>query len=408
MKVVYFDYWTKGIHNFKLIDISLKSEGHETMLLHIGSFRYPKSKREETINGILCRDVRYYKTIFLFKALRRIKPDLVIGLNTTYIMDRALVMACRRIGIRAVFMMHGDRAIDDEIEQVINSLSYNFFDKMSKAKKYFFLVVPNYVFSTWKYSKNRLLKLIPFKVLLNTFNQPAISNYFPIHPEEITFDKCLIYANKYKEYYHNLGYRENQIAVTGNPKNDLFFELVNNKFPTEGIIDNSIRKLISSGQKYALYLDDSYQEQGINGWSYDYFNDHILEISQRLHLDNLKLVVKTHPTTDFLKVNKNNPNIIFTNTDLEYLIYYSTFCIAHTSSTVNLAILIKKPVFIPQWGKSKGLPDIYCKHGVAKKWNNLKDKLDLRINANAYNKFIDENITVTGPFSNQLILKELF
>ena len=38
MKIVYFDYWTGGIHNFKAIDFELKKLGHNTLLFHIGSF----------------------------------------------------------------------------------------------------------------------------------------------------------------------------------------------------------------------------------------------------------------------------------------------------------------------------------------------------------------------------------
>ena len=34
-KILYFDYWTVGIRNFKLFDEHLKARGYETKLLHL-------------------------------------------------------------------------------------------------------------------------------------------------------------------------------------------------------------------------------------------------------------------------------------------------------------------------------------------------------------------------------------
>ena len=78
MKIIFFDYWTKGVHNFVPIDEELKKRGHETLLLHIGSFRFPHSK-EEVIANIQCRDILYYNTIFIYKALSIEKPDVVVS-----------------------------------------------------------------------------------------------------------------------------------------------------------------------------------------------------------------------------------------------------------------------------------------------------------------------------------------
>lgn len=407
MKIIYFDYWTKGIHNFESINKHLVKKGHDTMLFHIGSFRNVNQMKEEVINDILCRDISYYDTSLILKALKKIKPDVIVGLNTTYIMDRSLVLASRKLGFKTIFMMHGDRAIDENINKIVANSVYTFKRKILKAKKYFSLVIPNYIVSSWHYDKVSVLKLLPFKVLIATYKQPAKSNYYPPHSDEILFDKCLIYSNKYKDYYSKVGYNRDQIIVTGNPKNDLFFNLKSQNFPIEKITDDNLKKFLESEPKFALYLEDSYQEQRTYGWTYEYLSTHLQLISTRLKQESLNLVVKLHPTTDLNKIIVDDGNIYFFKSDLEYLISKSTICIAHTSSTVNLAILLEKPIIIPQWDKSQYIPDYYCNHGVANKWNNINDKLDYTTDKNRIDKYLEENITILKPVSNQLTFNEI-
>ena len=248
---------------------------------------------------------------------------------------------------------------------------------------------------------------MPIKVLWSTFKDPSRSNYFPPEPNEVIHDRCLIYANKYREYYKKLGYKDENIKVVGNPKNDFLFQLIDTGFPIDLIKTKKVKDLVNSGIKYSLYLEDSFQEQGIMGWTYDYLAKHLSDISERLKQDNIALVVKLHPTTDIEMIPKLNNEIIFVENDLEHLIYYSKFCIGHISSTVNLAILMKKPVLVPLWGKSENLPDYYAKNNVANYWANIEDELNLTIDEKSIMNYIKENITITQPISIDLIEREI-
>ena len=108
------------------------------------------------------------------------------------------------------------------------------------------------------------------------------------------------------------------------------------------------------------------------------------------------------------RIENTNEEIVWAETDLEHLIYYSAFCIGHISSTINIAILLDKPVLVPTWGKSKMLPDNFAKHGVAKYWHNLGDSLDLLTGDEARKKYISDNITITRPISTDLIESEMY
>lgn len=408
MKIVFFDYWTKGNHNFLPLNNMLNSLGHESFLFHIGSFNNAQEEVEVIENKLICRDISFYKTKYILKALKIIKPDVILGLNTTYILDRALVLACRSLGIKTIYLMHGDRPTGNEINDSIKNIKISFLDKIRKSLKYFVIVIPNYLLSSWNENKLNIFKLIPLRVLYKTFNDTAYCNYFPPFPEEILYDKCLIYANKYFDYYNKLGYKENQIKVVGNPKHDYLFELIENKFPAEEIKDIRTRDLICSEKKYALYLEDSFQEQGTLNWSYDYLSNLLTVINERLEKENIAMVVKLHPLTNESLINVDRTKILLICSDLEYLIQNSTFCIAHISSTVNIAVILKKPILIPRWGESKYLPDYYVKQGVAKTWSNLDESICLDINCANYEEYIEKNITVRANISvKNIVVNEI-
>jgi UDP-N-acetylglucosamine 2-epimerase len=407
MKIVYFDYWTSGIHNFVPLSNSLCSEEYETMLFHIGSYNDPGFAKEEYINGILCRDISYYNTKYIYNALKKIKPDVIVSLNTTYLLDRALVIACRHLNIKTVFMMHGDRPIGDEIDAVIKSRPYTLYKKIKKIKKYLSIVMPNFILSSWYYNWIDIVKFKPLKTAFGVFRDPEASNYYPPYPEDIIHDKCLVFANKYIEYYKNLGYDNDQIFVVGNPRNDQIFQLLLEKFPVHKMNSEKNRELITSNKKYALYLEDSFQEQGMGGWTYNYLVEHLNEIAKNLLDRNLQLVVKIHPTTKVEQLQFINPNIIITDTDLEHLIYYSEFCIGHISSTINLAILLKKPVLVPRWSKSKNIPNIFGKYNVANSWESINDCINVSINKSAFESYIKDNITITEPISTKRMAEEV-
>ena len=411
MKIVYFDYWTNGIRNFIPINKTLTNAGHKTMLFHIGSFRNQQCDKEYITDGILCRDIKYYKTKFLFNALKKINPDVIVTLNTTYILDRALVLACKKLNIKTIFMMHGDRSIGNEINTTINSSNYSLKSKILKSKKYLFTVIPNYIYSSWHYNKWNIIMMKPIKVIWKTFKNPSLANFYPPFSNEIIHDKCLVYANKYISYYEKLGYNKSQIKVVGNSQYDKLFQLIKESFPFNLMTNNVLNKFLVSGNKYALYLEDSIQEQenlrnGI-GWSYQFLGEHLESIANRLKKDNITLVVKLHPNTDLTKIPKFNSDIIFAESDLEYLINYSVFCIGQYSTTINVAVILNKPILIPFWGKCKMLPNHTVKHNVSNLWLKLEDEFDLSIDLKSRKLYKKENISILSNESLDLLYNEI-
>ena len=387
MKILFFDYWVNGYKNFIPLHKILVRNGHETVLLHVGSFNFKGGVKTQVIDGLQCFDISYYSTKYILKALKAIQPDRVISLNTTYILDRALVMACRSLKIKSIFMMHGERAIGKDIEIVVKQLNYSFIEKLLKSVKYFSTVIPNYVYSGYHNNNYYPISPIPYFVLSYYFTFPSRSFYYPPCSSELLHDYCLVYSNKYIEYYKSVGYEETQIAVVGIPKEQA------NTIP--GNIEtnnNELRDLINSDIKYALYLEDAFQEQqNMGGWTYDYLNKVLVEISKRLQRENIVLVVKLHPSTDKNKVVTNIPNLVVATSDLEYLIKNSLFCIGHISTTIITALIFKKPIIIPRWGKSLNIPDYFIKEGVANPWYSVDDGIDLEVDNAKVKSYVGNN-----------------
>jgi len=408
MKILFFDYWTKGIENFTQFNKRLCEKGHDTMLFHIGSFNDSKTPKEEFIEGILCRDISYYRTKYIYKVIKSIRPDVIVSLNTTYIMDRAMVLACRNLGVKSVFLMHGDRASTaDEIIKEINAVKWSFVDKIKKSGKYFSYVIPNYLYTSVKYNYWKIIRLIPIKVLWETFKRPGNARFLPVLSNELIHNKCLVYSKKYIEYYNRLGYPIKNIVITGNPKNDKFFNLINDKFPVDLIINKSVKNLISSKRRYALFIEEALHVFSYAGFTIENVIEEIEKISIRLEKENLLLVVKLHPSSDISQFVFKNKNIIISETDLEHLIFYSQFCLGHISTTINLAILLNKPVLVTKWGINKKIPDLFVNKKVGNNWENINDQLPLSINSEAQYNYIDDNITITKPVSCELVVNEI-
>ena len=53
-KILYFDYWTVGIKNFKFFDQDLKDNGFTTKLRHLNSWRGINEPISQVIQGIDC------------------------------------------------------------------------------------------------------------------------------------------------------------------------------------------------------------------------------------------------------------------------------------------------------------------------------------------------------------------
>lgn len=410
MKIAYIDYWTEGIHNFVPFDSELRKRGHETILLHLGSF-YSFHLKEEVVKSIKCRDISFYSTKMIYKMLEREKPDIVITLNTTKILDRVITMSCRALKIKSIYLMHGIRDLGTANDQLVALMeqSYNsLLKKIKKAGKYFKIVIPNYLYTLAKYKPINIFNFRFLKVIYSYFKSPGKSFYFPEYRDELLNDLCLVYSANESKYYEKLGYSSQNITVVGNPKNDTLYDMIiNNRF-TADMLPERVQALIKAGKKYAVYLEESFPEQNnMGGYTAEIRDKFIMECAERLQKENLKLVVKLHPTTEEKSISTRHDNCLIEKNHLDALIYFSEFCICSLSTTINNSVLMNKPVLMPQGYSSTNLPTFFIDVGVSNCWKNSNDELNLTVDKDAREEYIKNYITVVTPDAVNKVIRAI-
>ena len=360
-KVLFFDSWAKGIHNFSPIANELNKLGWESLLVHRGSWEHDQNRPlEEKIDGVLVRDIKYYKTWFVYNVFKRENPDLVLILTTNYLFDRAVILAARDLGIKTCFLMHGIRGVGEKSVALLKSMPSKALYKKRwiYGSKYLKYTIPNYflsgILNNWKF----LFRVEPYLILIKLFLKPHRYVLFPPPSNEIHCDLALVWGNIYKHFFiKEYGYPENRVKVVGHPPLDSVFKLMNNPLGEEDKFLFLETLSISTDRPYCVYLEDGSVEQDANEWTTETRIEHLEEIVNLCENAGKYLVIKLHPSTVGTPIKhyfKNNKQVrIIKNVDLNKLVFWSEYAIGQGSTTNDIAIIMNKPLFLPAWGISK-------------------------------------------------------
>lgn len=360
-KILYFDYWTLGIKNFKLFDQLLKDNGCETKLLHLNSWRGIECSDHMEIDGISCYDIKYYKTKFLYKVLKIERPTAVVMLNASFITDRTIILACKKLRIKSIFFMHGDIMREEFKETTVESINKRITQSSSIKKVFTHLTstVFNYLYSTGQLGLSYLLRLHAYKVIVNTYVNPGNYMFFPPASFDIKPDMALVYGELDRKFLAKKFNDDNYVKIVGNADLDDYFKKQSRLRDGKEVFFNMNH--IPLNTPYVTYIEESLVEG--NFWSSEYRIKFITEISTVCFEEGYNLVVKLHPHTakgpnrDSLDQLKNV--IILDQSDLTKLIYFSEICVCHFSTAMIFPILLGKPLIVPRWDESAKLLTLY-------------------------------------------------
>jgi len=408
MKILFYDGWTKGIRCFKTIEKELKARQHETLLVHTGSYKEDVPK-EEYIDGLLCRDISYYKTNLIYNVLKEEKPDVLFSLNTKYLWDRANVMACRKLGIKTVFFMHGETFVGDEIDAYIKNRRdglLGYLKKLDKASTYLFKVVPNYLHAIYKYKASELVTFKKYQTIFSYLLNPDKGRLKPVNTEDLIHDLCLVYSKRYYNFYRDdLNYPEKAITIVGKPEYDTYFEALQNAVSTSDL-SPKIQNQIKDYSGFVLYIENGFCEANFEGWTIDYRNYHLKTIADKLKENNKLLVIKTHPLTKTDTIELSD-NMVIENENVLNLARLCDYSIVHASTLNDLPIMLKKPVVIPQWEASEKIAHFYSKYPQAVNfWKDAKTPIPIMLNKKAREEYITDNLVIykNGNTAKNLIV----
>ncbi|MBI5482356.1 MAG: hypothetical protein HY906_26105 [Deltaproteobacteria bacterium] len=357
--LLYFDHWTVGIHNFARLHPLLERAGIEASLLHAGSFKHLKCPEVQTVDGIEAIDISHFGTRFVRRALERLRPDALLMLDCSFMLDRAVILACRGLGIRSIYLQHGVLPDFDAFAAIVPMKDAVYKeDRLRRAIPYLKFDLPNYFLSGLHLDPRFLLDSAVYRYCLGLFREPTQYLFYPPPSPENLTDVALVYSNADRDrHVEGFGYRPDQVIVVGNPNlDDAMAQRYSSRAEcarAEGIPD----------APYVLYLEDAFVGDGWKGWTVASRRAHLKEVEDCCRDAGYHLVVKLHPQSarerspdDFAGLTNSS---VLGQARIADLVRFAERCVGHISSTVRLPILMGKPLLVPQWGISADLPRYY-------------------------------------------------
>lgn len=420
MKVVFFDYWTRGLpHQILPLNRILVDRDFESILVHLGSWRDKSVKIEETIDNLHCRDIKYYDND-IRKALVVEKPKVVYVLNMGGPIDKLVNRICRNLNIKTVFLMHGvmPTGLDQIQERRDINKGFGFLHRLSKGLKYY-KVYKFYGREIFRYNFLELFYPKTYGQLVQMLFSPGSMYTNPYVDRDLHTDRVLVYSKLYvQEYLNNMQVPIDKINVVGNPNLDSILSLVNSKNSTERI--NSYYKSlgIPTNKPLLVFLADGlYSFEGIFNKE-DWLNE-LKDVAALAEEIGWTLILKLHPSsdrkevTDFLKT-MINLHIFQMEVDLS-IVAGCQAAIGHVSSTLIVPITLNIPVFIPRWTKVYAEFDFYISNGIAIPCNSIDELKKFLLSIERGKKFeslgrtqyIDNCIGPLDGFAWEKVAKEI-
>lgn len=354
-KVLYFDNWDKGYRNFLRLDQKFKDRGFETLLVHTTSWVFSDYEIEKEYEGLKFRDVSYYKTNRIKKIIKQENPSVLLILNLSFTLDRAVVKICKDLNIKIYYLAHG-KLITVEGQAVFKNNMKQFGDSnlLSKIKKKNILSLYNY--------------FIEMKSLTKFFQffYKASKNYtqftaFPKYSDELKVNKSMVYYPiDYNVMVDEFGFPEENVIIVGNPELDYFYETK--------IIDKEnycSSELNIKTKDYIAYIDDGLSS--IRNWDTDRWLNFLKDVNDVLKKNNLSLVIKLHPRREMegCEAFLEKEGIKYYNDiDFKNFIFHSLFVFSHFSSVIVYGLLLNKNIKSPRWGDSEGIEENFPKNIV--------------------------------------------
>lgn len=341
MKVLFFDYWLKGVANFNRLVSELKHQDQEVeiKMLHVGSWKEHLAQPVSSHNGFLSYDISHYHTSSILKVLKKERPDVVVMLNIYLLLDKAVIAFCKKLGIKVVFVSHGRLSAATTATLGAKKTKKTLRDKLQKEP----------LLTLWNYAHSTLISRKPgnlIKTLLKVARHKFQIAYPSKFSEELDADEILVYYESDREVlHHEKDFPLEKVKVVGNPELDDFVNL-----PIAG--KDKFISATGLDSPYLLYLDDGWVQAQL--MEKDDWIKHITEVTRLAHDAGLRVAIKLHPRTpleEYEDLFRSLDIKAFKNeVDFKSLIHYSDIVVSLASTTISLALFLNKRIISPRFG----------------------------------------------------------
>lgn len=284
-------------------------------------------------NELHFKDLEDYKTSNVMNILTEEKPDAILLLNDYDFIIRSFIPTAKCLGIPTVLLFAS--IIDDEMQKMnpylIKNRILDLIIRRNKLIKNFFFMIKNFRIAGYSYKK--LLKMI-FSELITPFKY-----YMPWGNYDC--DIILVAGQAWANKLQRLEVKS-KIIITGHPQMDQIFDIVSN-----------YKKITKKDDKiHIVLMTTPLVEHGLiekEKWQ------NIIKdiIKKTLTLNNVKLIIKIHPTSEKIE---NYEEIlkemkislpIFQRENLGEIVSASDIVITYgVSSGTHYGIFLKKPIIV--------------------------------------------------------------
>ena len=367
LRVLFFDYFTRGIHNFTRV-VEAAAPGEASFhLLHLGSFRDPSIPRTECIEGIPCEDIAVFGNKNLEEILRSLRPDVVVGTNMSQLADRALFLTCSKLMIPTVYLQHGSLleypaflAAATQADQ-----KWTIADYVQRIPKYA-KVIPWYV----SVRRGGWYDPLFWKVLWTLLKSPTVSNYFPVAPEKLWPTLALVYnqtdAEMLMRVYH---FPADRIQVVGNPELDT----ATRRRDAPWKLDERARLVesigLDPGTPILFYPDEGLTDGNVFGWTPSFRADRLRELYASCRQAGVQLLIRprSHGLSQNDRVLEGCKGVVVSRSiALVDSIDIAAVVVGTISTVLETAVVLRKPILSPLWyisGRANDSP--YLKYRAA-------------------------------------------
>jgi len=287
VKVIGFDSWTGGAHNFERLVDALKKRGLILELIHLGSWGNDLGRPVEERNGsLVIHDVSFYSGTGFLDIITSERPAAVIFLSTDTFAHRAFNRYCKERGVPTLHLYHGlvsVQATDEDRQHGVNFVS-QFRFVSSRLRKALTKVWPNYAVALWRTRASAS----EWGRFARDIVDLSLGRYISKSAADAKTTRCCVYtAGDVDHAREKYGFATDEISVVGNP--DLIrFGL------SSDCIGAALPDLNAAGPEI-MYIDTGLVYAGAVFRDADDFLEHLVLTKTSLEAQGRSFVVKLHP-----------------------------------------------------------------------------------------------------------------
>jgi len=396
-RILIIDFWTKAIPAGQITPIydQLDKDEYEFVLLHFASIAGHKEKQFQEIEGIPCYDCSTFSKINIKKALQKLNPDIILILNHSDLMDRAVLKVGKKLKIPVFFFQHGfliTHLGKEGHKEFIGNI-YTFRKYLKQLKKYIYFFV-NYLLASQFVDKFYIFKKEFYMFMFYALINPVKFLYYLPASKLTCPDLSFVYGEKDKYFLmKTYNYSESSIVVGGSMLFEGYLDVVVKDDDGKEARNWIRNKGLDIDKKTVLFLPSIKVEAGIHGSNREVFKQMLKTVCLSGINRGFNLIVKLHQHADegLYEDLKGMEGVwLIRNSNLLELVGKSDLIIIEPTSTAVIpCILFKKPIIHLQLIPDARLGFDYSKHGIGVVCRDEQGLNELLEKSNSFGDLVD-------------------